>query len=31
MAKKIVGSFKKVLHKAGQNWMEAMRYYSLQM
>lgn len=31
MKKKIVSSFKNVLTQAGKNWMEAMRYYSLQM
>jgi len=31
MAKKIVNSFKNALVIAGRNWMEAMRYYSLQM
>jgi hypothetical protein len=31
MKTKIVSSFKKVLTKAGKNWMEAMKYYSLQM
>ncbi len=31
MAKKIVSSCKKVLTLMGKNWMEAMRYYSLQM
>ncbi len=29
--KKIARSFKSVFAKAGKNWMEAMRYYSLQM
>lgn len=31
MAKKVVNSLKNVLAAAGKNWMEAMRYYSLQM
>lgn len=31
MKKKIANSFKHVLAAAGKNWMEAMRYYSLQM
>ncbi len=31
MAKKVVNSVKHVLAVAGKNWMEAMRYYSLQM
>lgn len=31
MAKKVVNSMKKLLTSAGKNWMEAMRYYSLQM
>jgi len=31
MAKKIVNSFRKALTIAGKNWMEAMKYYSLQM
>lgn len=31
MKKKIVNSFKNVFVKAGKNWMESMRYYSLQM
>lgn len=31
MKKKIANSFKHILTVAGKNWMEAMRYYSLQM
>lgn len=31
MKKKIANSFKHILTAAGKNWMEAMRYYSLQM
>ena len=31
MKKKIVNSFKSILTRAGKNWMEAMKYYSLQM
>ena len=31
MKKKIANSFKNILTVAGKNWMEAMRYYSLQM
>ncbi len=31
MKKKIVSSFMDVFTKAGKNWMEAMKYYSLQM
>lgn len=31
MKKKIVHSFKKILIQAGKNWMESMKYYSLQM
>ncbi len=31
MSKKIVSSFKRAMLLAGKNWMEAMRYYSLQM
>lgn len=31
MKKKIANSFKHILAAAGKNWMEAMRYYSLQM
>ena len=31
MKKKIANSFKLILAAAGKNWMEAMRYYSLQM
>lgn len=31
MAKKVVNTFKHLLAAAGKNWMEAMRYYSLQM
>lgn len=29
--KKVVNTFKHALTIAGKNWMEAMRYYSLQM
>ena len=31
MKKKIANSFKHSLTAAGKNWMDAMRYYSLQM
>lgn len=31
MKKKIVNSVKSVLVMAAKNWMESMRYYSLQM
>jgi len=31
MKKKIANSFKHILAAAGKHWMEAMRYYSLQM
>ena len=31
MKKKIANSFKHIFTAAGKNWMEAMRYYSLQM
>lgn len=31
MAKKVVNSVKHLLSSASKNWMEAMRYYSLQM
>lgn len=31
MAKKIANSVKRALVIAGKNWMESMRYYSLQM
>lgn len=31
MAKKMVKSMKGLLSAATKNWMEAMRYYSLQM
>lgn len=31
MEKKIVNSMKRVLAAASKNWMEAMRYYSLQI
>lgn len=31
MKKKITDSLKNVLAVAGKNWMEAMRYYSLQL
>lgn len=31
MKKKIANSFKHILAVAGKNWMEAMRYYSIQM
>lgn len=31
MGKKIANSFRHVLVKVGKNWMEAMKYYSLQM
>lgn len=31
MKKKIANSFKRILAAAGKNWMEAMKYYSLQM
>lgn len=31
MKKKIANSMKRVFAAAGRNWMEAMRYYSLQM
>lgn len=30
MKKKIANSFKHIFTAAGKNWMEAMRYYSLQ-
>jgi hypothetical protein len=28
MKKKIVNSFKEVLAKVGENWVEAMKYYN---
>lgn len=28
MKKKIVNSFKNILTKVGENWVEAMQYYS---
>jgi hypothetical protein len=28
MGKKIVNSFKEVLTKVGENWIEAMKYYN---
>ncbi len=28
MGKKIVTSFKSILAKAGENWIEAMKYYN---
>jgi len=31
MTKKVVNSVKHILIVAGKNWLEAMRYYSLQM
>lgn len=31
MAKKVVNTMKELLTIAGKNWMEAMRYYSLQV
>ncbi len=31
MAKQVVNSMKKILTAASKNWMEAMKYYSLQM